>query len=74
MMKNIHSETYSTNRYVCKDEEKDELFNALEVFFLPLRKKSRLALKWIESDFAGCFNCFCSAEGIFSEHLFLSTG
>jgi ribonucleoside-diphosphate reductase beta chain len=40
MMENIHSETYSLliDTYVKDEAEKDELFNALEVFLL-LRKK-----------------------------------
>jgi ribonucleoside-diphosphate reductase beta chain len=40
MMENIHSETYSLiDTYVKDEAEKDELFNALEVFLLLLRKK-----------------------------------
>lgn len=46
MMENIHSETYSLliDTYVKDETEKDELFNALEVF-PAIKKKSRLGLK-----------------------------
>jgi ribonucleoside-diphosphate reductase beta chain len=50
MMENIHSETYSLliDTYVKDEAEKDELFNALEVF-PAIKKKADWALKWIES-------------------------
>jgi ribonucleoside-diphosphate reductase beta chain len=50
MMENIHSETYSLliDTYV-RDEAEKKLFNALEVF-PAIKKKSRWALQWIESD------------------------
>jgi ribonucleoside-diphosphate reductase beta chain len=51
MMENIHSETYSLliDTYVKDDAEKDQLFNALEVF-PAIKKKADWALQWIESD------------------------
>ena len=50
MMENIHSETYSLliDTYVKDEAEKDDLFNALEVF-PAIKKKADWALKWIES-------------------------
>ncbi len=67
MMENIHSETYSLliDTYVKDEAEKDQLFNALEVF-PAIKKKADWALKWIESDsFAERLIAFAAVEGIF---------
>jgi len=74
MMENIHSETYSLliDTYVKDDAEKDELFNALDVF-PAIRKKADWALKWIESDsFAERLIAFAAVEGIFFSGAFCS--
>ena len=74
MMENIHSETYSLliDTYVKDEKEKDELFNALEVF-PAIRKKADWALKWIESDsFAERLIAFAAVEGIFFSGAFCS--
>ena len=74
MMENIHSETYSLliDTYVKDDAEKDELFNALEVF-PAIKKKADWALKWIESDsFAERLIAFAAVEGIFFSGAFCS--
>ena len=74
MMENIHSETYSLliDTYVKDETEKDELFNALEVF-PAIKKKADWALKWIESDsFAERLIAFASVEGIFFSGAFCS--
>jgi len=74
MMENIHSETYSLliDTYVKDETEKDELFNALEVF-PAIRKKADWALKWIESDsFAERLIAFAAVEGIFFSGAFCS--
>ena len=74
MMENIHSETYSLliDTYVKDEAEKDELFNALEVF-PAIRKKADWALKWIESDsFAERLIAFAAVEGIFFSGAFCS--
>ncbi|MBK0371101.1 ribonucleotide-diphosphate reductase subunit beta [Flavobacterium agrisoli] len=74
MMENIHSETYSLliDTYVKDDAEKDELFNALEVF-PAIKKKAEWALKWIESDsFAERLIAFAAVEGIFFSGAFCS--
>ena len=74
MMENIHSETYSLliDTYVKDDNEKDELFNALDVF-PAIRKKADWALKWIESDsFAERLIAFAAVEGIFFSGAFCS--
>ena len=74
MMENIHSETYSLliDTYVKDDAEKDELFNAIEVF-PAIKKKADWALKWIESDsFAERLIAFAAVEGIFFSGAFCS--
>ena len=74
MMENIHSETYSLliDTYVKDEAEKDELFNALEVF-PAIKKKAEWALKWIESDsFAERLIAFAAVEGIFFSGAFCS--
>ena len=74
MMENIHSETYSLliDTYVKDESERDELFNALEVF-PAIKKKADWALKWIESDsFAERLIAFAAVEGIFFSGAFCS--
>jgi ribonucleoside-diphosphate reductase beta chain len=74
MMENIHSETYSLliDTYVKDDAEKDNLFNAIEVF-PAIKKKADWALKWIESDsFAERLIAFAGVEGIFFSGAFCS--
>jgi ribonucleoside-diphosphate reductase beta chain len=74
MMENIHSETYSLliDTYVKDEEEKDELFNAIERF-PAIKKKAEWALKWIESDsFAERLIAFAAVEGIFFSGSFCS--
>ena len=74
MMENIHSETYSLliDTYVKDETERDELFNALEIF-PAIKKKADWALKWIESDsFAERLIAFAAVEGIFFSGAFCS--
>ena len=74
MMENIHSETYSLliDTYVKDEAEKDDLFNALEIF-PAIKKKADWALKWIESDsFAERLIAFAAVEGIFFSGAFCS--
>ena len=74
MMENIHSETYSLliDTYVKDEAEKNQLFNALEVF-PAIKKKADWALKWIESDsFAERLIAFAAVEGIFFSGAFCS--
>jgi ribonucleoside-diphosphate reductase beta chain len=74
MMENIHSETYSLliDTYVKDEDEKDELFNAIERF-PAIQKKAEWALKWIESDsFAERLIAFAAVEGIFFSGSFCS--
>lgn len=74
MMENIHSETYSLliDTYVKDETEKDELFNALDVF-PAIRKKADWALQWIGSDsFAERLIAFAAVEGIFFSGAFCS--
>lgn len=74
MMENIHSETYSLliDTYVKDEKEKDQLFNAIEVF-PAIKKKADWALKWIESDsFAERLIAFAAVEGIFFSGSFCS--
>ncbi|PKB16305.1 ribonucleotide-diphosphate reductase subunit beta [Flavobacterium sp. 5] len=74
MMENIHSETYSLliDTYVKDENEKADLFNALDVF-PAIRKKADWALKWIESDsFAERLIAFAAVEGIFFSGAFCS--
>ena len=74
MMENIHSETYSLliDTYVKDEAEKNDLFNALEIF-PAIKKKADWALKWIESDsFAERLIAFAAVEGIFFSGAFCS--
>jgi ribonucleoside-diphosphate reductase beta chain len=74
MMENIHSESYSLliDTYVKDEQEKDDLFNALEVF-PAIKKKANWALKWIESpSFAERLIAFAAVEGIFFSGAFCS--
>lgn len=74
MMENIHSETYSLliDTYVKDENEKSDLFNALDVF-PAIRKKADWALQWIESDsFAERLIAFAAVEGIFFSGAFCS--
>ena len=67
MMENVHSETYSLliDTYVKNEEEKDQLFRAIEVF-PAIKKKADWALKWIDSDsFAERLIAFAAVEVIF---------
>ena len=74
MMENIHSETYSLliDTYVKDEKEKNQLFNAIEVF-PAIMKKAQWALKWISSDsFAERLVAFAAVEGIFFSGAFCS--
>ena len=74
MMENIHSETYSLliDTYVKDEAEKDELFNALEVF-PAIKKKADWALKWIDNgNFIDRLLAFAVVEGIFFSGSFCS--
>ena len=74
MMENIHSEVYSLliDTYIKNEEEKDELFRAIEVF-PAIAKKADWALRWIESDsFAERLIAFSAVEGIFFSGAFCS--
>ena len=74
MMENIHSETYSLliDTYVKDEAEKNDLFQAIEVF-PAIKKKADWALKWIESDsFAERLIAFAAVEGIFFSGAFCS--
>ena len=74
MMENVHSETYSLliDTYVKNEQEKDQLFRAIEVF-PAIKKKADWALKWIESDsFAERLIAFAAVEGIFFSGAFCS--
>ncbi|OYQ43683.1 ribonucleoside-diphosphate reductase [Flavobacterium aurantiibacter] len=74
MMENIHSETYSLliDTYVKDEYEKNQLFNAIEVF-PAIRKKAQWALRWIKSDsFAERLIAFAAVEGIFFSGAFCS--
>jgi len=74
MMENIHSETYSLliDTYVKDENEKDQLFHAIEVF-PAIKKKADWALKWIKSDsFAERLIAFAAVEGIFFSGAFCS--
>ena len=74
MMENIHSETYSLliDTYIKNDDEKNNLFKAIEVF-PAIKKKADWALKWIESDsFAERLIAFAAVEGIFFSGSFCS--
>jgi len=74
MMENIHSETYSLliDTYVKDDNEKNQLFKAIEVF-PAIKKKADWALRWIDSDsFAERLIAFAAVEGIFFSGSFCS--
>jgi ribonucleoside-diphosphate reductase beta chain len=74
MMENIHSETYSLliDTYVKDEQEKSNLFNAIETF-PAIKKKAEWALKWIESpSFAERLIAFAAVEGIFFSGSFCS--
>ena len=74
MMENIHSETYSLliDTYVKDEVEKNQLFQAIDVF-PAIRKKADWALKWIDSDsFAERLIAFAAVEGIFFSGAFCS--
>ena len=74
MMENIHSETYSLliDTYIKDEEEKDNLFKAIDVF-PAIKKKADWALKWIESpSFAERLIAFAAVEGIFFSGSFCS--
>ena len=74
MMENIHSEMYSLliDTLVENDQEKDELFNAIERF-PAIKKKADWALRWIESEsFAERLIAFAAVEGIFFSGAFCS--
>ncbi|MFD0992628.1 ribonucleotide-diphosphate reductase subunit beta [Tenacibaculum geojense] len=74
MMENIHSETYSLliDTYIKDEDEKNRLFQAIEVF-PAIKKKAEWALKWIESDsFAERLIAFAAVEGIFFSGSFCS--
>ena len=74
MMENIHSETYSLliDTYVKDEQEKNQLFQAIDVF-PAIKKKAKWALKWIESDsFAERLIAFAAVEGIFFSGAFCS--
>ena len=74
MMENIHSEVYSLliDTYIKNENEKDELFRAIEIF-PAIAKKADWALRWIESDsFAERLIAFSAVEGIFFSGAFCS--
>jgi len=74
MMENIHSEVYSLliDTYIRNENEKDELFRAIEIF-PAIKKKADWALKWVESDsFAERLIAFSAVEGIFFSGSFCS--
>ena len=74
MMENIHSETYSLliDTYVKDEAEKNQLFQAIDVF-PAIQKKAKWAMKWIESDsFAERLIAFAAVEGIFFSGAFCS--
>ncbi len=74
MMENVHSETYSLliDTYIKDEKEKNNLFQAIEVF-PAIKKKADWALQWIESDsFAERLIAFAAVEGIFFSGSFCS--
>ena len=74
MMENIHSEVYSLliDTYVKNEVEKNELFQAIEVF-PAIKLKADWALKWIDSpSFAERLIAFAAVEGIFFSGSFCS--
>jgi ribonucleoside-diphosphate reductase subunit M2 len=75
-MENIHSQTYSLliDTYINDDEEKNNLFNAIENFPC-IAKKANWAKKWIadnRSSFASRLVAFAAIEGIFFSSSFAS--
>jgi ribonucleotide reductase beta subunit family protein with ferritin-like domain len=76
MMENIHSESYSLliDTYIKNQEEKQQLFKAVENFPC-IQKKSSWAQKWIhdqKSSFATRLIAFTCVEGIFFSGSFCS--
>ena len=76
MMENIHSESYSLliDTYIKNQEEKQQLFKAVENFPC-IQKKSSWAQKWIhdqQSSFATRLIAFTCVEGIFFSGSFCS--
>ncbi len=74
MMENIHSEVYSLliDTYIKNEQEKDELFRAIEIF-PAIKEKADWALKWIDSpSFAERLIAFSAVEGIFFSGSFCS--
>ena len=74
MMENIHSEVYSLliDTYIKNESEKNELFQAIEVF-PAIKKKADWALRWVDSDsFAERLIAFSAVEGIFFSGSFCS--
>ncbi|MEX1192755.1 MAG: ribonucleotide-diphosphate reductase subunit beta [Brumimicrobium sp.] len=73
-MENIHSETYSLliDTYIKNNEEKNELFNAIDTMEC-VKKKADWALRWIdEGNFAERLIAFAAVEGIFFSGSFCS--
>lgn len=73
-MENIHSETYSLliDTYIKNNEEKNELFNAIDTMDC-VKKKADWALRWIdEGNFAERLIAFAAVEGIFFSGSFCS--
>ena len=75
-MENIHSEVYSLliETYIKKEDEKTQLFQALENFPC-IKKKADWAIKWINdkrSSFASRLIAFACVEGIFFSGAFCS--
>ena len=74
MMENIHSEVYSLliDTYVKDEQEKSNLFKAIEVF-PAIKEKAEWALRWIDSpSFAERLIAFAAVEGIFFSGSFCS--
>ena len=74
MMENIHSEVYSLliDTYIKNEREKNELFQAIEIF-PAIKKKAEWALRWVDSDsFAERLIAFSAVEGIFFSGSFCS--
>jgi len=74
MMENIHSEVYSLliDTYIKNEKEKNELFQAIEIF-PAIKKKAEWALRWVDSDsFAERLIAFSAVEGIFFSGSFCS--
>lgn len=73
-IENVHSETYSLliDTYIDDEEEKQQLFQALETIDC-VRKKADWALRWIdEGDFVENLIAFAAVEGIFFSGSFCS--